>query len=270
MESQEPKILFLSHAAADQEIAMWIKQVLEDAFPGLEVFVSSDPEDLPPGSPWIETVLSHLREASSVWVLTTERGLSRKWVWFEAGAGWYRANVLLACCVGKVRKGGLPAPYSLYQAVNIDDERDLRTTVERLARELNATPPRVDYPAIAMDLVRLNVRAEERAKAQSSPFAAEVSARVTDGMAKLRPHQVEAVRQLLLEGQLTDRRAIALIRTLVSGSMASVFYSIESETGFVRMVRAPTDHERRLGYEGPWEINPTLKPDIEAYFKKPR
>jgi hypothetical protein len=104
------RILFLSHAASDSEIALRLKETLEAAFSGLDVFVSSDPEDLPPGDPWVSTVLSNLREAFVVWVLATERGLNRKWVWFEAGAGWDRHDAFIPCCVGKIRKGTLPSP----------------------------------------------------------------------------------------------------------------------------------------------------------------
>jgi len=53
-------IVFLSHAAADQAIAGHLKHVIETCFPQINVFVSSDPEDLPPGDPWVQTVLANL------------------------------------------------------------------------------------------------------------------------------------------------------------------------------------------------------------------
>jgi hypothetical protein len=160
-------------------------------------------------------------------------------------------------------------------AVNIDEEQDLRATFEKLANELGTAPRQTDYLAIAKDLVRLDIRAEERAKMQTSLFAAEVSARVIDGMANLEPHQIEAIRQLLIEGQLTDRRAIVLVQKTFSVSrhplqpMLAIFGEIESKTGFVRRVVPQGDLVRSsLGYQGPWEINPNLKFEIEAYFKK--
>ncbi len=273
VEPQKPKILFLSHAAVDEEIAIRLKVALASAFPGLDVFVSSDPEDLPPGNPWVETVLANLREAFAIWVLTSERGLSRKWVWFESGAGWAKRNEFIPCCVGTIRKGQLPAPYSQYMAVNIDEEQDLRATFEKLANELGTAPRQTDYLAIAKDLVRLDIRAEERTKAQSSLlFAAEVSSRVTDGMAKLQPHEAEAVRQLLIEGELTDKRAIGLVqgKGLVKTTMVWIFPAIETQTGFVRRRFPPSSDERAHGYTGPWELNPSLRSEIDAYFRKGR
>src|SRR5213593_4436948 len=98
-------IVFLSHAAADQEIARHLKQVIETCFPQINVFVSSDPEDLPPGDPWVQTVLANLESAKMLLILATERGLNRKWVWFETGAGWSRGLLFIPCCAGKTRKG---------------------------------------------------------------------------------------------------------------------------------------------------------------------
>lgn len=202
MELPKKKVLFLSHAAADEEIAIHLRKVLEQAFADLKVFVSSDPEDLPPGDPWVQTVLSHLGEAFAVWVLATERGLSRKWVWFEAGAGWNRPGAFVPCCLGKIRKGGLPAPYSQYQAVTLDEKEDLESVFASAAKQLGFSVPKMDYAALAMELVRLDVRAEERNKLRSSPFAAQASARVVEGMKKLGKHEIEALRQLLIEGEL--------------------------------------------------------------------
>jgi hypothetical protein len=40
-------VLFVSHAAVDKELASHLKKVIEQAFAGIDVFVSSNPEDLP-------------------------------------------------------------------------------------------------------------------------------------------------------------------------------------------------------------------------------
>jgi hypothetical protein len=51
------KIVFLSHAAKDQEIALRLKQAIETAVPGCDVFVSSDTEDIRPGDEWVRRIL---------------------------------------------------------------------------------------------------------------------------------------------------------------------------------------------------------------------
>jgi len=94
------KLVFVSHAAVDEEIAMCLKSAMEEALPGIRIFVSSDPEDLKPGDPWVEVILSNLSQAELIIVLATQRGLSRKWVWYESGACWSRGVRVLPCCVG--------------------------------------------------------------------------------------------------------------------------------------------------------------------------
>jgi hypothetical protein len=59
--NSQTSLLFLSHAASDDEIAKYLKQVIETSVAGLNVFVSSDPEGLPPGDPWVEIILKSPR-----------------------------------------------------------------------------------------------------------------------------------------------------------------------------------------------------------------
>jgi hypothetical protein len=106
-------IRVLSHAAIDHEIALSLKSHLQTALPGADIFVSSDPEDLPLGDPWVQTILSALNAANLVLALTTERGLSRKWVCSGVPC--------IPCCLGKVRKHALPAPFSSLIAMNLDE-----------------------------------------------------------------------------------------------------------------------------------------------------
>jgi hypothetical protein len=116
MATNESLPIFLSHAAIDHEIALSLKRHLQTALPGADIFVSSDPEDLPLGDPWVQTILSALDTAKLVLALTTERGLSRKWVWFESGRTWFSDVPCIPCCLGKVRKDALPAPFSSLMA----------------------------------------------------------------------------------------------------------------------------------------------------------
>lgn len=62
----------------DESIARCLKTTLMQIIPGIDVFVSSGPEDLKPGDVWVEVILENLAKAELVVVLATERGLSRK------------------------------------------------------------------------------------------------------------------------------------------------------------------------------------------------
>lgn len=187
----ESNVLFLSHAASDKDLAIYLKDVIHKCFPQLEVFVSSDPEDLPPGDPWVQTVLEKLAAARVLLLLATERGIGRRWVWFEMGAGWSRNLRIMPCCVGKVRKGQLPAPFSAYQAVNADEERDLQDLLEALAKEFSVSPRMPELPAVIKILNSLSQRAEEFTAAVLPPGqiqkridAVEVSASVEQGVSQ--------------------------------------------------------------------------------------
>jgi len=134
------KLIFVSHAAMDQGLAMLLKTALEQLLPGIEVFVSSDPEDLKPGDTWVEVILENLRRAQLILALATQRGLSRKWVWYESGATWSRGVRLIPCCLGSLRKGELPAPFSSFQALNIDEADDFRRLLRIAAEVLGLSP----------------------------------------------------------------------------------------------------------------------------------
>ena len=119
-------LVFLSHAAIDEEIAKYLKEIVEKSFSGVKVFLSTDPEDLPLGDPWVETILQNLRAARLLLVLASGRGISRRWVCFELGAEWGQSHKIIPCCLGKLRKGSLSAPFAIHQQVNIDEEQDLK------------------------------------------------------------------------------------------------------------------------------------------------
>jgi hypothetical protein len=139
-------LIFLSHAAIDYEIALSLKAYFRQIFPSVEVFVSSDPEDLPLGDPWVEKILSALRDATIVLSLTTERGLSRRWVWFESGRTWFTGTPCIPSCLGKIRKSALPAPFQSLQGVNLDEAEDLRRLIGHCAKKVGTPPADVGYP----------------------------------------------------------------------------------------------------------------------------
>lgn len=156
----EPQVVFLSHAATDGETAGYLQQVIEGCFPRADVFVSTDLQDVPLGSKWPEKVLAKLNDAVVVLVLATERGMDRKWVWFETGAGWSRNLQLIPCCLGKVRKGQLPHPFSEYMGVNLDQEADVQQLIAQLSKQFGPPTEKPDYAECAKELSHLNAKAE--------------------------------------------------------------------------------------------------------------
>ena len=262
-------ILFLSHAAIDHEIASYLKEFLQGLFSGMDVFVSSDPEDLPSGSDWVKTVLHNLREARKICVLATARGLDRKWVWFEAGSGW-RQGELVPLCLGRVRRDKLPSPFSNYTGHNIDEEEDCRNFLLSLESVFGKMLRSPDYRDALSALIRLDVRAEERLAAKQNPFLAELDAEAERLLGQLKNWEQEAVRSVFLQGELTDRQAISQLRakSLLQENIHSVFTLIAEKTNFVQRVWPPHDSERVMGYQGPYQINPNYKDSLGRIFER--
>ncbi len=150
------KIVFLSHAAKDQEIALQLKQLIEKAVPGSNVFVSSDTEDIRPGEEWVRKILDTLEVAGILLILATGRSVQRPWVWFETGAGWRSRLQIVPCCLGGTRKSALPAPFSQYQGLNVDDDRDLRALFREISRALELPAQEVDTQSVITECQRLD------------------------------------------------------------------------------------------------------------------
>lgn len=159
----DSRLVFLSHAVTDQHIATYLKKVIQESVQGTDVFVSSDGEDLHPGDPWVETILTNLQNARMLLVLATNRGMSRPWVWYEAGAGWSRGLRIIPCCIGKTRKGRLAPPFSCYQSLNIDEEADLRSLLNSLAEQFGLPHTETELSTVVAQIRSLNegVQAED-------------------------------------------------------------------------------------------------------------
>lgn len=259
--------VFISHAAVDGDLALALKDHLEHCFPGLVIFVSSDPEDLPPGSLWIEKILEALDTAKCVLALSTERGMSRKWVWFESGRTWFTNVPLIPCCVGTLRKTNLPAPFSSLQALEIDEASGVTALVKQLAGSLGREPQSHDAAALASSLVRLDVRADENQKIQEDGNANEIFADIDQTMATLVRAERETIRHFVMYGQMST--ATARMRIRKSGldlERWSVPWALIGKTGWLVQLSGNVMNDP---YEtSTFTISPEMKPFLKAYFDK--
>lgn len=161
-QTAKQKAIFLSHAASDAEIAMFLKNEIEHLSSGTTVFCSSDPTDLPPGTKWSPQIQLALQSSNILIVLVSERSLQRPWVWFECGTFWFSGRYIMPVCLGAVRKNGLPPPLSELQAINADDPYDLKVGFERLAKVTGGPAfDAKDFAPIAERLKQLDRSANE-------------------------------------------------------------------------------------------------------------
>lgn len=155
---------FLSHASFDAEIARFLKSELEARVPGLSIFTSSDPTDLPPGARWPAEIQRALKEAPAFLLLATSRSLARPWVWFESGTVWFRDIPLMPLCLGQTRKNNLPTPLSEWQALNVDESADLIVLLENLGGLVKAEALTDGIETFANSLAELEGKVAERAR----------------------------------------------------------------------------------------------------------
>jgi hypothetical protein len=259
--------IFISHAVVDQEMAIFLKAQIIRVFPNENIFVSSDPEDLKLGDEWVPKILAALESAKFVLVLATERGLGRKWVWFEAGRTWFTGVTMLPCCVGAQRKSTLPSPFSDRMGANLDETPDVKllfTSLSKLFGDFAAAP---NYEEIAGTMIRLDVRAEERKKCLDDPMATEKMRLVEEQMKGLSTANREAIRQFVIFGELST----AAVRFKVQNTGADmnqwlVPEALSERTGW--LVSKPGNTPYDDMQQNVYAINHEMRPFLKEYFAK--
>lgn len=112
--------IFVSHVAAEAELAAELKRCLEDDFTTLAVFVSSDGASIEAGE-WFKQVKSGLAESKVVIVLCSPDSIRQPWVAFEAGAAWLSKGVrLVMLCHSGLLRAALPPPFNQLQSVEVN------------------------------------------------------------------------------------------------------------------------------------------------------
>jgi hypothetical protein len=259
--------IFVSHAAVDEEIAYSIKQYIEQIFPEQRVFVSSDPEDLKPGDEWVIKILKALETAKCVLALTTERGLGRKWVWFELGRTWFSEVKLIPCCIGKIRKGNLPAPFSGRMAINIDEPRDAAALFASLQELFGAPSKALDYDKFVQTMIRLDVRAEEKSKILEDAYSEEIMSDIERTMKSLSPSQRETIKQFAKYGELSTAGAKLRVKeTGVNMDRWTVPSALIEQTGWLVSNAGNTPYDDMQ--QNVYSINATVRPYLRAYFQR--
>ncbi len=257
--------IFISHAAIDEELALALKSHLQLCFPGLEIFASSDPEDLQPGDLWIEKILTALEVAKCVLAITTSRGLSRKWVWFESGRTWFNNVTLIPCCVGTPRKTELPPPFSLLQALEIDEAAGVAILQGKLASLLGLASKHAEAAALAATLTRLDIRAEEKQKFKMDPYAVEILETIGKVMRGLNYPEQQTIRQFVMFGQLSTAASKKMAAEAgLDMEKWSVPWSLAQRTGWLTHVAGGGNNDAYQ--DSVYAINGQIMPHLRAFF----
>jgi hypothetical protein len=132
---QRPSRLFISHAAADKELARLVANHLQRALPAAGIFLASRPGDIPAGEPWLEVIRQQLMVADAYVVLLTPTSIRRQWIWFESGAAWFSGRRVVPVVYGMVKDDVHP-PLSAHQTLDLGDEEDRKQIWVEFGTEL--------------------------------------------------------------------------------------------------------------------------------------
>lgn len=146
--------VFLSHVSLEGPLAITLKEWIETSFAGqFEIFVSSDINDLPAGNQWLNSLERALTDAGILIVLCSPFSVTRPWVNFETGGAWVKQIPIIPICHSGQSKGGLPAPLSFFQGLEVDSPTFVSDLLHSLSRQLRLrrSPP-IDKTRMMADI----------------------------------------------------------------------------------------------------------------------
>lgn len=154
--------VFISHIHEESAVAAvireWVNKVFEGS--GVTAFLSSDRDDLPPGSKWLDVVMGAVASSGVMIAVLSPESLRRPWPNIELGAAWTHNVTIIPFCHSGARADALPRPFGDFHGVNIDavdPGRDLLTGVAaalrvKLSNTLSFARFKADITASAADL----------------------------------------------------------------------------------------------------------------------
>ena len=106
-------------------------------------------------------------------------------------------------------------------------------------------------------------------ESQIPTYSAETLATAETQWRSLSNPEKEAVRQLLIQGELTEKQAVRhLQEKRIANGMQSVFWGIAARTSLVqRTFQGTTGKEHVHGYTGTYRVNPALRESLMEIIK---
>ena len=135
--------IFISHISEDKKLPISVKEILEESFVDIDVFVSSDDEDITEKQRWFDSIEEALGKSKVMLIMCSDESVTRSWINFEAGAGWIKGIDVYPICYGDLKIENLPNPISSFPALSIHDEKFLKKLFKRISNSLNfdRSPP---------------------------------------------------------------------------------------------------------------------------------
>jgi hypothetical protein len=143
--------IFISRIGKHKDIAIKLKQFLEDTFPkNLDVFVADDPVNIPFCDDWFEDIKQGIKNCDRMIVLCTPDSVKKAWINFETGAATILGKKIGFICFGGQSPGSLPSPIIniRFQALDCSDDENFQKhfhkLIEIIASQIGISMPDVD------------------------------------------------------------------------------------------------------------------------------
>ena len=169
--------IFISHIHEEAELAILIKNWIEDTFLGqVNVFVSADDRDIKLGDEWFQKISHALESSSLTLLLCSPASVTRPWISFEAGWGWAKNVPIAPICHSGLLPNSLPKPFDFRQAINIEDKGSITKLLQAIAQHRNFTKvPRIAENEFEAELNKVL----NRTKLASTAFQTSINAAST-------------------------------------------------------------------------------------------
>ncbi|MDM0037182.1 toll/interleukin-1 receptor domain-containing protein [Variovorax sp. J22P271] len=129
--------LFVSHISEEKDVAILLKDMMEEDFLGLvEFFASSDVGTIELGVQWLEAVERAIAKADAVIVLCSKASVQRPWVQFEVGAAWMKGLPIIPVCHSGMKPTDLATPLKDYEGADLGTPEGLLALYQMIGRRL--------------------------------------------------------------------------------------------------------------------------------------
>ena len=159
------KQIFLSHIHEEKELAILIKNAIEEEFSGfIEVFVSSDGSSIPAGSNFLKRIEDGLVNCIGAIYLISPVSVKRNWINFELGAVWIRNAIsireekneipALPFCHSNMTPNSLPQPIGNLNAIISNQASQLEFAFRSLQTAVGGKGKlRADFDSLAQKII---------------------------------------------------------------------------------------------------------------------
>lgn len=163
-------VIFLSHIHEEKELALIIKNAIEEEFSGfVEVFVSSDGTSIKAGENFLKKIEDGLINCVGGVYLISQASVKKPWINFELGALWIRNALNLSSelpgipalpfCHSGMYKSELPQPISNLNAIEINKASELEFAFRSLQHALGGRGKlRTNFNDLTTKIIQLELQ----------------------------------------------------------------------------------------------------------------